>query len=302
MGIIVPAPNDILTANTGTFAGLLKADSLYITQNIVASSISAGSITNTTGTFSGLVSADSVYATRQIIGATVTTSGLITADSFYAVNTVVGSSHLGTTATLTGLVSADSLYATRQVIADSLIAVNSVVAKNIYGTLPIGSRQSMQVSSAAITNSETLVSADSFIANRLQAGTVLRVWAIGVKNSTSTGGDTFKVRIGTTALNGTPVAWVTCATANPGATGNAPFWFESMITIRTAGASGTFYGLSSVWGDTNYFAGQKFGKINPTTLGTINTTVANLVQLTYNSNISTSNNTFYEAGIEVVRP
>ena len=297
---IVPAPaNDVISANTGTFAGLLKADSLYITQNIVAGSISAATQTTTNISASGLVSGDSVYATRQIIGSTVTAAGIISADSFYATRTITGNAHVGVTGAFTGLVSGDSIYATNQVIADSLIAVNSLVAKNIYGSLPIGSHQSMQVSSASISNTETLIGADSFSANRLQAGTVLRVWAIGTKSATVAAGDTFRVRIGASALTGTPVC--VCSPSCSAGAQVAPFWFEGIITIRTAGASATFMGLGSVWGDTNYFSGIKFGKIQSTTLGTINTTVANLVQLSYNSNNASSANTFLESGIEVVR-
>jgi hypothetical protein len=259
---IVPAPaNDVITANT----------------------ITAVNITAT-----GLLTAPNTSST-----------GLVSADSFYATRTIVGSAHVGATGSFTGLVSADSVYVTNQLIADSVIATNSLIAKNVYGSLPIGSHQSMMTSSASIANSETLIGADSFPANRLQAGTVLRVWAIGTKTSTVAAGDTFRVRIGTTALAGTPVCVVSpscCAGAQV-----APFWFEGIITIRTAGASATFMGLGSVWGDTNYFSGIKFGKINSTTLGTINTTVANLVQITYNSNNASSANTFLESGIEVVR-
>jgi hypothetical protein len=327
-----------LVANSSSFSGLVSADSLYATNTIIGATVTAAGlitadsfyairdIKSSTLTTTGLVSADSLYTYNTIMSGTLVTADslyaikdivatrtirgdslytyntimsgtLVTADSLYAIRNVVGS-----TLTTSGLVSGDSVYAKQQMIADSFIATNSVVAKNIFGVLPVAGRQAMFNSSAAISNSETLIIADSFIPNRLQAGTTLRVWAVGVKNSTTTAGDSFKVRIGPSAIGGPPVAWVTCANSNPGASGNAPFWFESVITIRTAGSGATFYGVANVRADTTYFAGIKFVKTATTNLGTINTTVANLVQLTYNSNISTSSNTFYEAGIEVVRP
>jgi len=159
---------------------------------------------------------------------------------------------------------------------------------------------SLTATSAAIANTETNVISYTAPANFMQAGTTFRIKAGGTGTaSTATAGSTWRIRIGPTTLTGVIPASLT-GTSAIGT--NIPFMVEALVTIRTAGSSGT------ALGSIVYNANAATGNLNTTiAVGqvtaavTVNTTVQNIVQLTYISGVSTTTSTYYQGTIEMVK-
>lgn len=153
---------------------------------------------------------------------------------------------------------------------------------------------------AAIANTETVVLSASLAAGLMAAGTTFRFRASGVASATgAVAGSTFRVRIGPTTLTGTIPASLT-GTSAIGT--NIPFAIECLVTVRTAGAAGTIIGVIV------YNANAPTGNLNATiavgqvtTAVAVNTTVVNLVELTYISGAAGTTSTFHNAVLELVK-
>lgn len=161
---------------------------------------------------------------------------------------------------------------------------------------------SIVAASAAINTVETLlVKTSALPANRLVAGTTLRVTLWGTCTSTAANVSTFRIRIGT---NGTTADGVvqTVATAVAATTGTAvTFTVTFDIVIRTTGASATSHGSMTLLNSgTTGIAAQTTQNILPT-FATFNTTTANnVISITYQAAAATTTTTFQGANIEIV--
>ena len=155
--------------------------------------------------------------------------------------------------------------------------------------------------SAAIAATETVVVSASLTAGYLTAGKSFRIRAAGVGTTGATpGSDIFRIRIGPTTLTGTiPTSVTTLGIAVVTA---QPFDFEAIVTLRTSGAGGTIIGECVVQADN--VASGRYAVLNSlsATVATVavDTTVANLLELTYISGNAGSSNTFHVAEIEVL--
>jgi hypothetical protein len=128
-----------------------------------------------------------------------------------------------------------------------------------------------------------------------------RIRAAGVGTTGLTpGADTFRIRIGTTTLTGN-IATSVAPTATASVTAQ-PFSFEAIVTVRTITASGTIIG-ECIAHDDSVTTGL-FTQLNAlsTTTATVavDSTVTNLLQLTFQSGTAGSSCTFHVAEIEVL--
>ncbi len=163
-----------------------------------------------------------------------------------------------------------------------------------------GGCASIIAASAALVNSETLVAGCTVPADLMAAGTTFRVTAAGrITTLTSPGNHVFKVRVGPTTLIGTIAATVTAA-ANASIT-TQPFYLQFLVTVRTDGASGTVVGQGLVW-STHVTTGA-FTTLNVVGITTsavaVDTTVENVVELTFVSGAADSSATFQNAAIAI---
>lgn len=159
---------------------------------------------------------------------------------------------------------------------------------------------SLTAATAAIANTETVVLSATLPANLMAAGTTFRIVATGVGTATTaTAGSTWRVRIGTTTLTGNIAASLTGTSA----IGTAiPFVVTALVTVRTAGASGT------IIGSLVYNSNAATGNLNTTiavgqvtTAVAVDTTAQKLLELTYISGVSTTTSTYHNAVIEMVK-
>lgn len=144
-----------------------------------------------------------------------------------------------------------------------------------------GGIASIVAASAAIVNVEAQVVGATVPANLMQAGTTFRVTFGGkVTTLTSPGNLVLKVRLGTTTLTGNIAATITAA-LTASITGQN-FFGQFLVTVRTAGASGTVVGQGVVHG-TNVSTGA-FTTLNVVGITTssvaLDTTAIKIVELT----------------------
>ena len=160
---------------------------------------------------------------------------------------------------------------------------------------------SIVAASAGINTVETAVISATVPPNWMRAGTTFRLRATGVCTSTAANAGNFRVRIGTAGTTADVIAAVVTVTA--GATGTAvPFQIDMLVTIRAAGAAGSILGggtllNNGVTGVSN--AAVVVGQTTATAV--LNTTVQNILQLTFQAAATTTTCTFHNAVIEVAR-
>lgn len=156
------------------------------------------------------------------------------------------------------------------------------------------------VAAVAIANTETRVVGVQLPANWMTAGTTFLIKAYGRHTSGATGGTTaFRIRIGTTTLTGNIAASIAPVNANN--VTNAPFLFESMVTVRTAGSGGTVIGncmISSQTAAPIAFTSKDTISATSATVA-LDTTAAKQVELTYISGNAGTTATFENAMIEM---
>lgn len=151
--------------------------------------------------------------------------------------------------------------------------------------------------SSAIANTETQVLSLSIPANTLVVGDTFRITAMALHTNTlAASTSAYKIRIGSTTLTGA------VASANSFDNGiiaktNIIVKIEALVMVQSIGASGTILGQIHV--DKGYTS-----PTIPTGLTTavaLNTTAANLIELTFQSGAATTTNTFYAGIIELLR-
>lgn len=154
-------------------------------------------------------------------------------------------------------------------------------------------------STGAISTSETVVASASIPANTLVAGSQYVIRAMGTL--TVTGGiarvATFNLRVGPTTLTG-----ATVETINPTTTTNATadgYMLEAILTVVSVGATGTVHGTIAINGGSQPFAVASRVDVSAATT-TIDTTVANLIELTAQTSNAAATTTFRQAYIQCV--
>jgi hypothetical protein len=155
------------------------------------------------------------------------------------------------------------------------------------------------VAAAAIANTETVVCSYSMAAGFMAAGSTFRVTAFGRLTSGAVGGSSiFRCRIGTTTLTGNIAATLTIA--NAALVTNAPFRLDMLVTVRTAGASGTVIGNVYVGGGiVGAFTAVDDISVASATVA-VDTTATKRVELTYISGNAGTTATFENASIEAL--
>lgn len=154
------------------------------------------------------------------------------------------------------------------------------------------------VAAAAIANTETVVAAYSMPAGFMAVGTTFRIKAYGRLTTGATAGSSiFRCRIGTTTLTGNIPATLTIA--NAALVTNAPFVLDMLVTVRTAGASGTAIGNVSVNGGVTgaFTVVDDISVISATVV--VDTTATKRIELTYISGNAGTTATFENAVIEI---
>jgi hypothetical protein len=155
-----------------------------------------------------------------------------------------------------------------------------------------------RVSAVAIANTETNVWHVSMPANIIDGPNTYRIIAYGRLTSGGTGGSSiFRCRVGPTNLTGNIATTLTIA--NAANKTDAPFRVEVLLTIRTAGGAGTAIGEISVLGGVATAPFTTAGDISITSATVVvDTTVTNLIQLTYISGNAGTTATFEVVALE----
>jgi hypothetical protein len=165
----------------------------------------------------------------------------------------------------------------------------------------VGQADIVAASSGINTTETIVVKTAALAANRLQAGTIIRVTLIGTCTSSAANADTLKIRIGTagTTADGLVQNAITSVAATSGT--NIPFKIVWDITVRTAGASATTYGTCTVLqtGVTGISA-QTTQVILPTFTNFNSTTASNIISASIVAAATTTTSTFQVAYIEFV--
>lgn len=169
-----------------------------------------------------------------------------------------------------------------------LLATNANDRALVEGFVPAHNRKTI-TATATIDVTEARVIGETIAANKLRVGDQIVVRYAGVEtNTTAASTATFRVRIGPTTLTGAIVASNTY-TMGTSARTNIPFTGSAIVTILSIGASGT--ALGQVTMNIDMHSG---GTVMPASGGgltaavTINTTVANEVELTLVSSVATT--------------
>ncbi len=161
---------------------------------------------------------------------------------------------------------------------------------------------SIVAATAGINTTETVViSGHKLAANRLRAGTVIRITLLGTCTASAARVSTFGLRIGTAGTTA-DVLVASAATSNSATTGTAiPFKAVFELIIRTTGAAATAHGYCTVsnTGITGISTNQS-QIILPTFLTFDSTTEALIISGTYKTANATCTSTFQDAFIEIV--
>jgi hypothetical protein len=150
--------------------------------------------------------------------------------------------------------------------------------------------------SSAITTTQTQVIGRTIAANTLSAGSTYRLKAVGVITSTAANAVTFRCRIGTTTLTGN-IAGSRNPTATTTASANS-FTIEALFTVRSIGATGTCLSNMLVIGEAAQPFSVSVAQTTSTATVVVNTTVANILELTAVTAAATTSVTFHQATIE----
>jgi len=207
-----------------------------------------------------------------------------------AANQITGSLSLASGGSITindlGLQTTDSLG--NDLVTNSNVTDNSGLS-------------AITATSAAINTTETIVTSATLAANSLKVGTTFRVYASGTCTSSAANASNFRIRIGTAGTSADAVAAVITPTAATSGT-NVPFYLEFTVTIRSIGSSGTVLGVGNLQnnGTTGVTAASQVVAQTTATV-TVNTTVQNIIQLSYVSAATTTTSTFYTGVITLAK-
>ena len=158
--------------------------------------------------------------------------------------------------------------------------------------------------SAAINTTETVITNTSALAaNRLVAGTVIRITLYGTTTASVSKTSTFSVRIGTTGTTSDGLM-LSSTTAGSATSGTAvPFKAVIDLTVRTTGTTATCYGFLTVenTGGTSTGISTVPVQVLLPTFTAFNTTTANsIISATYKSSATSCTSTFQQGIIEII--
>lgn len=270
-----------------------------------------GAASTSTGTINRVLAQGQLATTDAVLyavpgqGGTGTSVTLVTlANSTGAVVAGVSLAINGTAAT-----GANQLLSSISIPANGFVTMNGQtwqVHDNRGNTTQTGFDAlcgSSVAASAAIVNAETRVVGCNIPANVMAAGTTFRITASGTVTTASTpGSDVFKIRIGPTTLTANIAVTVTAPAVASITT--QPFYFDAIVTVRTGGTGGTVVGqgvISSTHVTTGAFTSLNIIGITTTAVA-LDTTVANIAELTFVSGATDSSATFQTAAIAIVKP
>jgi hypothetical protein len=176
--------------------------------------------------------------------------------------------------------------------ATSITAANIVTKAVILTTLPQPSAG--RTTTVSIAATETSVVSMNIPANSVAVGSTFRLKAIGLFTNTAVASTSIiRVRFGPTTLTGNIPATVSSANGATART-NIPAMFDAMVTVLTIGASGTVIG--TVMPSIGNVVAPILSAANTASV-VLNTTVANLVELTFNSGLATTTFQVFSASI-----
>lgn len=159
----------------------------------------------------------------------------------------------------------------------------------------------LSAATAGINSTETVVLSATLAANTLKVGSTFRPYASGVCTSSAANASNFRVRIGTAGTSADAIAAVVTPTA--AATGTAiPFSIDFLVNVRSIGSGGTIIGSGNLTnnGVTGVSAAASVvGQV--TTAVTVNTTVQNIIQISYVAAAATTTCTFHNAAITLAK-
>lgn len=169
---------------------------------------------------------------------------------------------------------------------------------SVVGALTVGGAKrnpsvAIKTSSGTITTTETVVASMTILAGTLTAGAAFQLKAYGISAGSWTADSTVRLRFGPTTLTGAIVA-----TAGRRDNTTTQRIADMSITIRTLGATGTAIGQGQYLvqdGSSYWLIGHTIG----TTGVTIDTTVDNLLEFTFQAGASGSVN-WHQAVIQQV--
>jgi plastocyanin len=273
----VDATSNVLSGGsiTGSTANAYVTDN-YSVRNLVSN---FNDLTHTINIGTGTVTNNSNYADKYInIGTGVISGG----------NTYIYLGASGATVNLSGTVSLPSTTSIGSVSSTEIGYVDGVTSA-IQTQLDSKQRLVAKLTSAtsAIANTETRIIGFTAAANSIVAGDTFRFTGYATRAGANAATTTLRIRIGTTTLTGNaPVSLTTTATTT------GVYKFEALVTVRTAGSSGTVGGVGKI-DVTTTAGGNSF-----TTAVALNTTVANQVEATIISGNASNNYTFEYATLE----
>lgn len=159
--------------------------------------------------------------------------------------------------------------------------------QGIQGTNGIGPVSSITANNAYTGTAEATITSTTIAANTMTAGATYKFSVFGVRTGATASTGIIRLRIGTTTLTGVIPATVTMASTATAST----FTAEGIVTIRTAGATGTALGaIMSIYGTTVLLS-------QSTATVTVNTTVSNLMEVTFAAGTTGNTYTFYNAAV-----
>lgn len=158
-------------------------------------------------------------------------------------------------------------------------------------TLGLGSLSA----STGIINSETQVKGITIPANTLVVGSVYKIEGYATVSASAANAMTIRIRLGPTSLSGTVL--VDLVPNSTSTASNDAFHVEALVTVQSVGATGAVTaGMKLTAGPTEPFANVI--RIDQLTSGvTIDTTVANILELTAETAAGTTDINFRQAVI-----
>jgi len=255
--------------------------------------VNAGTTTNAT-------SANTVNTIVQRDGSGDFSAGTITATTVNATNVQMGGVTATSASTNNALVIRDGsggFSASGTVSLPSTTSIGNVSSTEIGYLDNVTSAIQTQLDSkerlvakltaatAAISTTQTVIVSFTAPANSIVVGDTFRFTAYSTKTGATGSASPLCIRIGPTTLTGAIVATVTVNTTTTGV-----YRYEAIVTCRTIGASGTVGGAANML----YSSGIAVQTI--TAPVTVNTTISNLVEATFQTG-SSSTSTIFEYAI-----
>lgn len=175
----------------------------------------------------------------------------------------------------------------------------------LSGATTVTGQGEATAASSAINTSETILvqsgggtSGAALAANRIVAGTRIRVTLIGTCTASAANASHFRIRIGTAGTTSDTAAY-DMATSNSATSGNnIPFRVVMDMVVRAPGASATSYGEYTIinQGVTGLSTANATTAIP--TMTAFDTTAADFITVTYVSAVNTTTSTFQTASLE----